>query len=80
MATAHHVPPAPQPQLYRFSPLDFATLATYGVRVASVLLILLAPVMLATAIAIKLTSPGPILFRQARLGFNNQQFEIYKFR
>ena len=29
MATAHRIPPAPQPQLYRFSPLDFATLATY---------------------------------------------------
>jgi uncharacterized protein len=29
MATVHRVPPAPQPQLYRFSPLDFATLAMY---------------------------------------------------
>jgi membrane protease YdiL (CAAX protease family) len=29
MATAHRIPPAPQPQLYRFSPLDFATLAMY---------------------------------------------------
>ena len=29
MATAHRTPPAPQPQLYRFSPLDFATLAVY---------------------------------------------------
>jgi membrane protease YdiL (CAAX protease family) len=29
MATVHRIPPAPQPQLYKFSPLDFATLATY---------------------------------------------------
>jgi membrane protease YdiL (CAAX protease family) len=29
MATAHRLPPAPQPQLYRFTPLDFATLAMY---------------------------------------------------
>ncbi|MFP5368853.1 MAG: CPBP family intramembrane glutamate endopeptidase, partial [Actinomycetes bacterium] len=29
MATAHRLPPAPQPQLYRFTPLDFATLVTY---------------------------------------------------
>ncbi|TLM72861.1 CPBP family intramembrane glutamic endopeptidase [Pseudarthrobacter sp. NamB4] len=29
MATAHRLPPAPQPQLYRFTPLDFATLLTY---------------------------------------------------
>ena len=29
MATVHRIPPAPQPQLYRFSPLDFATLAMY---------------------------------------------------
>jgi len=29
MATAHRIPPAPQPELYRFKPLDFATLVTY---------------------------------------------------
>ncbi|HEX2891950.1 undecaprenyl-phosphate glucose phosphotransferase [Vineibacter terrae] len=38
------------------------------------------PVMLATAIAIKLDSKGPILFRQTRYGFNNQKISVWKFR
>jgi Undecaprenyl-phosphate glucose phosphotransferase len=45
-----------------------------------VLLLFLSPLMLACAIAIKLDGPGPILFRQKRLGFNNTVFEILKFR
>jgi len=44
------------------------------------LVVLLAPVMLATAIGVKLTSRGPILFRQQRLGFNNERITVYKFR
>jgi len=42
--------------------------------------VLLAPLLILTAIAIKLDSPGPVLFRQRRLGFNNRVFWIYKFR
>ncbi|MCV0396391.1 MAG: undecaprenyl-phosphate glucose phosphotransferase [Rhizobiaceae bacterium] len=38
------------------------------------------PVMLATAIAIRLDSKGPILFRQKRHGFNNEEIEVLKFR
>ena len=38
------------------------------------------PIMLAVALAIKLDSPGPVLFRQRRHGFNNEIIEIYKFR
>ena len=48
--------------------------------VAALALIILSPVMLATAIAIKLDSKGPVLFRQKRHGFNNELIEIYKFR
>jgi Undecaprenyl-phosphate glucose phosphotransferase len=48
--------------------------------VGSLLLILLLPVMLAVAVAVKLTSKGPILFRQKRYGFNNELIEVYKFR
>jgi Undecaprenyl-phosphate glucose phosphotransferase len=48
--------------------------------IGAICLIVLSPVMLATAIAIKLDSPGPVLFRQKRYGFNNELFEIYKFR
>lgn len=48
--------------------------------VAITALILLSPIMIATAIAIKLTSKGPVFFVQKRHGFNNQLISIYKFR
>ena len=48
--------------------------------VGLVALIALSPVMALTALAIKLDSPGPVLFRQKRYGFNNEIIEIYKFR
>ena len=38
------------------------------------------PALLAIAAAIKITSRGPVFFRQRRVGFNNQIFEVYKFR
>jgi Undecaprenyl-phosphate glucose phosphotransferase len=43
-------------------------------------IIVFSPIMLATAIAIKLDSKGPIIFRQKRHGFNNEEVEVYKFR
>jgi len=43
-------------------------------------LIILAPLMLLIAWAIKIDSPGPALFRQRRVGLNGEHFEIYKFR
>jgi len=43
-------------------------------------IVVLSPVMLATAIAIKLDSRGPVLFKQKRHGFNNEVIEVYKFR
>jgi Undecaprenyl-phosphate glucose phosphotransferase len=48
--------------------------------VAGLALVFLAPVMIAAAIAVKLDSPGPILFRQRRQGFNDALFEVWKFR
>jgi polysaccharide biosynthesis protein PslA len=48
--------------------------------VGALALILLAPLLLLVALAIKLDSPGPIFFRQDREGFNNQRFRIWKFR
>jgi exopolysaccharide biosynthesis polyprenyl glycosylphosphotransferase len=45
-----------------------------------VLLVLTAPIMLAAALIIKLTSPGPILFQQQRAGLNGRPFVMYKFR
>lgn len=50
-------------------------------KVLSVLLLVgLAPVYAAIALAIRLDSPGPVLFRQPRAGFNGEIFTIYKFR
>ncbi|MDB5592262.1 undecaprenyl-phosphate glucose phosphotransferase [Enterovirga sp.] len=48
--------------------------------VGSVLLVLCSPILLLAAIAVKLDSPGPILFRQKRYGFNNELVEVLKFR
>lgn len=49
--------------------------------VGSLLAILLfSPVMLTTAVIIKLTSPGPLIFTQERVGLHNHPFEMYKFR
>lgn len=42
--------------------------------------IVFSPIMLVTAIAIKLDSPGPVLFKQIRVGQNGRHFKIYKFR
>jgi Undecaprenyl-phosphate glucose phosphotransferase len=53
---------------------------TLDLGVASVALALLSPVLLLAAIAIKLDSRGPILFRQTRHGFNNEPIEVLKFR
>lgn len=47
---------------------------------SALLLLLLAPVMAIIAIAIRLDSPGPILFRQRRHGFNQQIIHVLKFR
>ncbi|MBB3104849.1 undecaprenyl-phosphate glucose phosphotransferase [Azomonas macrocytogenes] len=47
---------------------------------SSLALIVAAPVMLILAVAIKLDSPGPVLFRQKRYGYNNRLIEVFKFR
>jgi polysaccharide biosynthesis protein PslA len=48
--------------------------------VAAVALVLLSPLMLGVALALKLEGKGPVLFRQERVGFNGRRFAIYKFR
>jgi lipopolysaccharide/colanic/teichoic acid biosynthesis glycosyltransferase len=48
--------------------------------IASTVLVLCAPLMLATAIAVAATSPGPVIFRQTRLGRDGAPFVLYKFR
>jgi lipopolysaccharide/colanic/teichoic acid biosynthesis glycosyltransferase len=50
------------------------------VVVAAAGVVVLAPLLLVTAIAIRLDSPGPVLFRQLRLGRGGRPFYLYKFR
>jgi Undecaprenyl-phosphate glucose phosphotransferase len=52
----------------------------FDVSIATVLLILLSPLLLVTAFLVTVDSPGPILFKQKRNGFNGKLFTIYKFR
>ncbi len=57
-----------------------ATKRVFDMIVAATALVLLLPLFLLTAIAIKLDSPGPVIFRQRRSGFNGRKFPILKFR
>jgi Undecaprenyl-phosphate glucose phosphotransferase len=60
--------------------LDTAAKRALDILGAGAALILLSPLMLAVAVAIRLDSPGPALFRQRRYGFNQEPFDIFKFR
>ena len=59
---------------------DVVLKAVFDKVVGSICLLLLSPVMLAIAIAVKLDSKGPVFFRQKRHGFNNEVIEVWKFR
>jgi Undecaprenyl-phosphate glucose phosphotransferase len=48
--------------------------------VGLLLLVACTPLMVVIAAAVKLTSPGPVLFQQVRFGFNNERILVYKFR
>jgi exopolysaccharide biosynthesis polyprenyl glycosylphosphotransferase len=52
----------------------------FDVVVASLILLAILPVMAVIALAVKLSSPGPVLFKQERVGENGKLFRIYKFR
>ena len=53
---------------------------SFDVLVSAVGLLVLSPMLLAVALGVKLSSPGPIFFRQERIGFNKKPFMMYKFR
>ena len=61
---------------------EFALFAKRAVDliVSAIALILLSPLLLIIAILVRLTSPGPILYRQTRCGLNGRRFTLYKFR
>jgi exopolysaccharide biosynthesis polyprenyl glycosylphosphotransferase len=52
----------------------------FDLVVGSMIVVLVSPVMLVAAGAVRLSSPGPLLFRQRRIGFGGREFEILKFR
>lgn len=74
-----------QPLLFDIRPAKRRSLALFTKRVvdlaaASVGLLLMSPVMLVTALLVRASSPGPIIFKQARIGWQGTPFILYKFR
>ncbi|WP_203662668.1 sugar transferase [Lacticaseibacillus sp. 53-4] len=65
---------------FRLSPENAALKRLFDILVALVLLVVASPFMLITAILVKLTSPGPIIYKQTRITLNQREFKIYKFR
>lgn len=59
-------------------PLEIKTMADIYLSVIAV--ILLSPILLITALLIKLNSKGPVLFKQERIGLRGRKFKLYKFR
>jgi exopolysaccharide biosynthesis polyprenyl glycosylphosphotransferase len=62
------------------TPWQRALKRAFDLIVASLLLLVLSPILLACALAVRLTSPGPVLFRQARVGRDGTVFSMHKFR
>ena len=54
--------------------------AMFDAVVALALIVILSPLLALIALGVKLSSRGPVLFRQVRFGFNNERFEVVKFR
>jgi Undecaprenyl-phosphate glucose phosphotransferase len=61
-------------------PAQAAVKRVFDFVAAGVALVMLSPLFAIIALAIKLTSPGPVFFRQRRRGYNSQEFRIWKFR
>lgn len=59
---------------------DFWLKRCFDICCSSILLLILSPVYLVIAILIKLDSPGPIFFKQNRVGLHSKNFQIWKFR
>lgn len=61
-------------------PMKAIAKRTLDIVGASFALLLFSPIMLVTALAVKLGSPGPLIFKQERVGLHNKPFMMYKFR
>ena len=62
------------------SDLELVAKRAFDLVAATAALVLLLPLLALVSVAIKLSSPGPVIFRQRRYGFNRREFTIYKFR
>lgn len=62
------------------SPVEIACKRAFDIGVAALAGLLLLPLLLLIAALVRLDSPGPVLFRQRRHGFNQAAFRIFKFR
>jgi exopolysaccharide biosynthesis polyprenyl glycosylphosphotransferase len=65
---------------FRISPENAFLKRVFDVIVSFILLILASPFMLISALLVKLTSPGPVIYKQTRITLNQREFSIYKFR
>lgn len=65
---------------FRYSRTQQWAKRLFDILLASLFVIVLWPMMLLTAIAVRLESPGPVLYHQLRVGLNGKPFRIYKFR
>ena len=72
----------PMLRVGRYNPSPWHTIAkrTFDVVSAGMLLLVISPVMLVTAIAIKMTDGGPVFYKQRRLTQNGEEFDVLKFR
>lgn len=53
---------------------------TEDIILSSVILLLISPIMIAVAVGVKITSPGPVFYKQVRVGWNGRHFNMLKFR
>ncbi|WP_390409616.1 sugar transferase [Lacticaseibacillus jixiensis] len=65
---------------FRLSPENAFMKRIFDIIVSAILLVIASPFMLVSAILVKLTSPGPIIYKQTRITLNQREFSIYKFR
>jgi len=63
-----------------YKPAALATKKFMDISVSVILILLLSPLMILIALGIKITSRGPVIYRQARVGLRGRQFDLYKFR
>lgn len=63
-----------------FTGLSGITKRSSDIVLSLLILVLMSPVLLVTALAVKLSSPGPVIFRQRRYGLDGREIVVYKFR